>query len=356
MYYRKIIANTFKYAQILIKSNYVTTNIYQLKSMKNTFIMCLPQTYKMRRHSQKFHEQKNSSRTQVFILSNFFLFNLFDSKEEKDDVSELVMTIKRSILLIQKREFKKAEQMLHIALRLAQTLQHTDGITYVYDVMANLAYDTNDFKKAEKLFVSVLEQLIYKGVSQDDLAFIHVNLKIANIYDKLGDIEKAEIGYKFCLQKLQNRMNTESENTNLLQLLGLNLEWYSTLLYSQSRYTDAIKYLTQAYDICVKLNGEEHEQTVVLLNDLGTINCMIEEYDQAIKYLYEAIEIGKKLPDMIDIGSIHVNLGRTFIMKGLYEEAKKSCNQGKYLAQAKNHDESITEAEECLKRIKDLTS
>lgn len=79
--------------------------------------------------------------------------------------------------------------MLHIALRQAQTLQHYDGITYVYDVMANLAYDTNNFKKAENLFVSVLQRLISKGVPEDDLAVIHISLKIADICSKTGDLE-----------------------------------------------------------------------------------------------------------------------------------------------------------------------
>lgn len=79
--------------------------------------------------------------------------------------------------------------MLHVALNQAQILQHYDGITYVYDVMANLAYEINDFKKAENLFISVLKRLIAKGIPQDDLAVIHISLKIADIYDKIGDTQ-----------------------------------------------------------------------------------------------------------------------------------------------------------------------
>ncbi|XP_076629945.1 tetratricopeptide repeat domain 19 isoform X1 [Colletes latitarsis] len=356
MYCRKIITYALNYAQLYTKSN-VVMNVCQLQSKRNPFIMYVPQIHKIKRHySHMFHEHKNSSKTKLFIVSGSFLFNLYDTKEEKDDVSELEMTIKRSILLIQKGEFKKAERMLHVALRQAQILQHYDGITYIYDVMANLAYDMNDFKKAKKLFVSVLERLLSKGVSQDDLAIIHISLKIANMYHIMGDIEKAETGYKFCLENLQNHMAKESENIDVLQLLGLNLEWYAAMLFSQSQYADAMKYLTQSYNISVQINGEEHEQTVVLLNDLGTVNCMLKEYDEAIKYLSKAIEIGKRLPDMTDIGSIHVNLGNAFIMKGLYEEAKKNCNQGKRLSKMKKHTEAILEAEECLERIKKLTS
>ena len=359
MYYRKIIGHAVKYVQTRVKSNYIVTNACLLNSTRNAFGKYAPQIQRIRKsYDHGFHEPGGSSRTKFLVASTFtFLFKLFGfEEEEKDDVAELETTIKRSILLIQKGEFNKAEQMLHIALRQAQTLQHYDGITYVYDVMANLAYSLDNFKKAEKLFVSVLQRLIAKGTPKDDLAVIHISLKIANMCDKRGDKEKAESGYSFCLQNLQKHLAVDSENVDVLQLLGLGSEWYAAMLFSQSRYAEALSYLTRAYDISLKINGEEHEQTVILLNDMGTVNCMVKEYDQAIQYLSKAIEIGKKLPDMLDLGSIHVNLGNTLILKGLYEEAEKCCNEGMRLAKSREHDESIVEAEKCLERIKNMMS
>lgn len=101
------------------------------------------------------------------------LFNPFkdpkDLKEEEDTPeNQLIMTIKRSILCMQREEYNKAEQMLHIALRQAQQLNHKDGITYVYDIMANLASSVNDYAKSEKLYVEVMKRLLGDGVEQDD--------------------------------------------------------------------------------------------------------------------------------------------------------------------------------------------
>ncbi|CAL7943260.1 unnamed protein product [Xylocopa violacea] len=320
------------------------------------FITYLPQINKIKRNYSGF-QRNNLSRTKGFIISGSFLFNLFTPKEEKekDDIEELKMIIKRSILLIQKKEFPKAEQMLHIALRQAQTLQHYDGITYVYDVLANLAYEINNFKKAEILFKSVLKRLIAKGVPPDDLAVIHISLKIADIYDKIGAKEKADDGYRFCFHNLQNHLEKDHENKDVLQLLGLNLEKYGTMLFAQSQYTNAIKYFNQAYDISVKIHGEEDEQSIILLNDLGCVYYMLEKYDQAIECLSKTVELGKKLPDMDDLGSIHINLGKAFIAKGLYEEGKKSCSQAEYVARARNDATSIIEATKCLDLIKNLT-
>nr|CAD7432418.1 unnamed protein product [Timema monikensis] len=114
--------------------------------------------------------------------------NLFSLKEDEKE-SELITTIKRSILLIQKEEFKKAEQMLHLALKLAQQQQNDQAVTYIHDLMANLAYDTEDFSKAETLFVNVLQRLIASGAQQDDNRVLHISYKMADIYKKMGNIE-----------------------------------------------------------------------------------------------------------------------------------------------------------------------
>ncbi|XP_031843893.1 tetratricopeptide repeat domain 19 [Nomia melanderi] len=361
MYCRNIIAHAFKHAQIFARSNLIITNIYRLNSRKNALIMCLPQIHEIQMNCNKFHEQRKTARTKFVVISGTFLFTLFgfgddDDDEEKDAVLQLETTIKRSILLIQKKEYKKAEQMLHVALRQAQLLQHYDGITYVYDVMANLAFKLDQFNKAEKLFVSVLQRLMSKGMTEDDLAVVHISLKLANMYSRTGEIKKAENGFQFCLQQLQKHMAKDNENPDVLQLVGLASEWYGSLLLSESRYIDALKYLTEAYNIAIKILGEEDEQTVILLNDLGTVKCMMKEYDQAIEYITEAIKIGAELPDMIDIGSIYVNLGNVYLEKGLYKEAKKNCTEGKRLGKSQNHDKSVDVAEKCLERIKEIMS
>jgi len=72
--------------------------------------------------------------------------------------------------------------MLHIALKMAQEQQSEEGVTYVYDVMANLAFDNDEYAKAEKLFVHLLQRLLASGMSQDDNKFLHINLKLAKVY------------------------------------------------------------------------------------------------------------------------------------------------------------------------------
>jgi len=57
---------------------------------------------------------------------------------------------------------------------------------------------------------------------------------------------------------------------------------------------------------------------------------------------------------MVDLGWIHVNLGNVFLKKDLYDEARKSCLKGKKIAKARDDNDSLLKANECLEEIKKL--
>lgn len=90
-------------------------------------------------------------------------------EDESTPEKKLTVTLKRTILAIHRQQYDKAEQMAHLALRMAQDIQHYDGVTLCYDTMGNLAFVRQQYEKAEKLFESVLQRLLQKGVPQDDL-------------------------------------------------------------------------------------------------------------------------------------------------------------------------------------------
>ena len=78
-------------------------------------------------------------------LASIFDKDEDDSGEEdektKKGKKELIGIIKQGILARNKGDFDHAERMLHIALRMAQDLGHYDAVTYVYDQMANVAFE-----------------------------------------------------------------------------------------------------------------------------------------------------------------------------------------------------------------------
>ncbi|XP_070156385.1 tetratricopeptide repeat protein 19 homolog, mitochondrial isoform X1 [Polyergus mexicanus] len=349
-------------------SKYILSNVDFIRSTANTrYIIHIHKnifTKYWRLNMTKRHNFYNDHKSQgekfkIFLAVSLptLIFNFLVGIEDSDEeVPEVIMMIKRSVLLIQKGEFIKAEQMLHLALRQAQTIQHNDAITYIYDVMANLAFDTGDYHKAENLFISVLQRLMSNGASEDDMRVIHISLKMAKVFEHLKDIKKAEQGYKFCMENLKSQIEKDPENEDAVLLQGMTFDWYARMLLSQSRHAEAFNYFLQAYNICKNINGEEHEQTIVLLNDLGTVSYIQGEYDEAVRYLSAATKIGRNSPDMADLGLIYVNLGNVFLKKGLYAEAKMSCQQGRMIAKNRNDNDSLLKANECLKTVKQLLS
>ncbi|XP_011506239.1 PREDICTED: tetratricopeptide repeat protein 19 homolog, mitochondrial, partial [Ceratosolen solmsi marchali] len=241
--------------------------------------------------------------------------------------------------------------MLHIALRIAQTEQNQDGITYIYDLMANLAFETEDYDKAQKLFKAVMQRIIMNGAPEDDLRIVTMSLKLAKILEHRGDYLNAENGYQYCLKILQKLIDEEKQDDNVVALWEVNVDWYAHMLLAASRYSEAMKYMEKAYVACVKHNGETHEQSVVLLNDLGLISFMKGNLDDALHYLNKAVEIGEKLPNMDNVSSIHVNLGNVYMKKGLINEAKHSCLKGWKLSKKINNKELLEEANLCLKEV-----
>lgn len=91
-------------------------------------------------------------------------------------------------------------------------------------------------------------------------------------------------------------------------MLGLNLEKYASMLFSQSQYNNALEYFTKAYDISIKINGEENEQTVILLNNLASVCYILQKYDETIKYLSKAAEIGNINTNIIIFELLQIRL------------------------------------------------
>lgn len=117
----------------------------------------------------KLHQQplvKNKS-IKLFLTLSVLQWLGFE-KDDEEKESELIMTLKRAVLCTQREQYDKAEQMLHIALRLAQQQQNKQGILYCFDLMGNLAFDTFQLEKAQKIFVIVMQMLLESGVKEDD--------------------------------------------------------------------------------------------------------------------------------------------------------------------------------------------
>lgn len=166
------------------------------------------------------------------------------------------------------------------------------------------------------------------------------------------DYEKAQIGYLFCLDSIKRHLN----NTDGVNLNGIIQDWYAQFLSEKGDYKESLKYLEEAYKINTELNGENSEKSILLLNDMGTVNTQLGNYNDANEYLTKALVSGKKIDDFPHLATIYVNLGLVKIRKGLLAEAEKHCRDGWRIARKENDSEVLGQANYCFQKLRSVKS
>uniref|UniRef100_A0A0X3PKL1 Tetratricopeptide repeat protein 19 n=2 Tax=Schistocephalus solidus TaxID=70667 RepID=A0A0X3PKL1_SCHSO len=110
----------------------------------------------------------------------------------------------------------------------------------VYSELANLKLLQKDYPAAERLFVHTIRDCMASGVPPGSPMIIELSLKLAMVYSKLEDSEKAESGFAFCLMMQQQNCAAISayseddkplseEDLNNLALLGVIQNSYAQL-------------------------------------------------------------------------------------------------------------------------------
>ncbi|XP_026762971.1 tetratricopeptide repeat protein 19 homolog, mitochondrial [Galleria mellonella] len=289
--------------------------------------------------------------TPVALSFSLFTWLGFQKKLSMED--ELILTIKHCVLFIERGDYEKAEQLLHVALRQAQQFQHQLGITYIYDVMANLALERNQLDAAKQLFIAVTQRIMADGATEDDTRVVHISVKLARISHLKKDYQTAQIGYDWCIEKLKKALSNDPD-IDILKLLSIAEDWYGRLFIECNQYEQGFKLMISALERMKQVPNVEQEHIVVQLNDIGTVSDLLGRTDESISYFQEAIQLGKKVENM-ELGAMYINLGRAYIKKNLLNEARKNCGYGWKLGVITKNDDVKKEAELCLNQIKNST-
>ncbi|XP_023305603.2 tetratricopeptide repeat protein 19 homolog, mitochondrial [Lucilia cuprina] len=290
----------------------------------------------------------------LFITYSVSILGLFKSDEETPE-NKLITTIKRSILCIQREQYDKAEQMLHLALRMSQDLQSKDGIIYVYDIMANLAMEREQYKKAERLFAEVMRRLLGDGLSEENTKILHISSKLAHIAQLQGDIEKAKTGFVWTLSKIEECRKKMPDDIDVKELWGLTTNWFGQLLMKEHNFRQAKQCFKDAYDCFTQIHGTDNEEALTILNNLSVVCTNMEQFDEARNYILKALELVKNIKDATQEGILLANLGLIYLREGLIIEAKSVCSQAWKSGKSNNNDAAIEQAEYCLNEIKTQT-
>ena len=135
--------------------------------------------------------QKSSGQNQIFLMSGLLTWLGITSDPNADHDSNLVTTVKRGILASQEGDFKRAQQILHLALRQANEFDDQAAINHIFCLLAEIAIEMNLFGEAERLYIEVMKRIITGGEAQDSNAIVEMSVKLANIRVIREDFENA---------------------------------------------------------------------------------------------------------------------------------------------------------------------
>ncbi|XP_006007802.1 tetratricopeptide repeat protein 19, mitochondrial isoform X2 [Latimeria chalumnae] len=237
-------------------------------------------------------------------VAAFSFFTKSGEEEEESTEDRIILLLKKAKLNIMKEKLEEAEQYLHQAIQLAHQSQNNPAIIYTYTLMANLAFLRGQLHQAEKLFKAAMSFLLSSGSEKDDNAIIEMSLKLASIYGVQKQHQLAIQGFEFCIETLEEKIQkqkalseellsvTEKDNTRLL--LGMCLDSYGRYLLANQQLELAKSTFEKALRISQEVQGDNHPQTVVLMNDLATAIDLQGHHNDAYGYVKKAYELAKK--------------------------------------------------------------
>ncbi len=124
--------------------------------------------------------------------------------------------------------------------------------------------------------------------------------------------------YDEALKELNNLVEISSNQSDTIGLAE-NYQEIGSILHYQSKYLDAVKYLSKSLRLYQKKDLESAQARVY--NSLGRLYNEINNFDMAIGYFEKGIQIAQKLNQVMTLNIITVNLGFTNYQKKNYREA-----------------------------------
>jgi len=303
----------------------------------------------LKRTTLKFQSKTDFINKRKLVYAGIFSFLGFNNSKEETKEDPITGTVKSAILSIQKGDLVRADRLLHVALQQAQVARQEDAVTHIYSLMANLAFERKLFKQAEKLFTTVIQRLLSHGEAEDSNAIVEISLKIAQIFQANGENQKAEQGYKYCVECQKRKVETHKDD-DTLALYGMSLDMLAQFYLSINKLSEAENLWREAVKIGTAVHGENGEQVLVVTNSLATVISMQAGREAEASALMETIIETAQRINSPHTSSFLVNLGLVKMKQGFLEVAKRKCADAKRKALLLGDDEVVQEADNCLQQ------
>jgi len=317
-------------------------------------------------HARSYNSYQENSKTyspRIILAGIAAVVTSIKEDQTSADEEKIIHMIKLAKLSAQRKDFNKSEQLLHLAFRSAQQLNHQKAQKYIIDEMANNAYELGDFRKAEKLFKEMLRRIITDGTSPDDNAVIHISAKLACLYGMFRDDLKATEGFRFCKNVLKEKLSQGTDDFDTKALYSLALSWYGEYLHSKGDNVEALAHFQESLDISKSINGPTHPHSILQLNNMAAAYSVLNLLENAANCLKDAINLtkGQSQEASTDLPFYYINLINIYLTQlnnpredssVLVKAASDACTEAFRLAKIAGDKEALQEVEKCRHDLK----
>ncbi len=249
-----------------------------------------------------------------FINNSYNLFNQkVKESTEKEKLEKSEMHYIQARIFLHIKQFDSTFCYLEKGFALVNELNAEYNsynllIAKYYQTFGTTNYFKGDNDNALKYYLKSLDirqKVLEKG--HFDVLMSYNN--IAYTYIAKKDYEKAK-------QYLWHIIKNCSEETRLWEASTYN-KLGVVYQYTQE-YDNAIKYYNNALDIFIKKKGENSSDAAQVLNNLGKVYSVLKDYDKALEKINKSIAIRKEL-----LGNSHPILSKSLLTLGQYYSLNK---------------------------------
>ncbi len=202
------------------------------------------------------------------------------------------------------------------------------------ELLTQLAWEFVDFNQEKgKAYAGRALSLSQKtGNKQGEASAYNV---LALCFELSGHLDTAFVLYNEAYEKRMSMKDYKGASAVLLNIGAAN--------FLQGYYNLALKnYLNSAYLLKKNSSDEDNATLSKVYNNIGLIHRTKKEYEEAIRWYLQSLEIKKKLGDQRGILNSFMNLSMTYQNTKDYISASKYTDSALYIAQEKGWDEEYS--------------
>lgn len=168
---------------------------------------------------------------------------------KKPEINEMITNLViKANQAINSGNYQEAKQHLNSALEMSEKYHMYAQVPSIFDDLILISKREGTVLEVEELLIRFIEKLILIGFKETDNSILRYKLKLSKLYHVVGNTEIAELGFRDCINVLEEKLRKEIEDPLTNSIYISSLFWYGRFLTEEDDLDRAKIYLKKALD------------------------------------------------------------------------------------------------------------